>query len=124
MHDRDKLRSEPGLHVAGDVFHSGCDGILSSERRVYDDAEAFDLEVSLVQGFEGASIVEVMVEWHGEVGVGDGGDECGVFGGGRERAESVAMNWDVDGEDGGNFYSSWRRRDDCGRWHRKRSATG
>ena len=65
-----------------------------------------------------------MVEWHGKVGVSDGGDESGVFGGGRERAESVTMNWDVDREDGGDFYSSWGRRDGCGRGHRKGSATG
>ena len=64
-----------------------------------------------------------MVKWDGKMGVRDGGDERSVFGGGRERAESVAMNWDVDGEDGGNFYSSWRRRNGCRRGHRKRSAT-
>ena len=48
MHDRDELCSEPGLHIMGDVFHSRGDGILGSERGVYDDAEAFDLEVGLV----------------------------------------------------------------------------
>ena len=87
---------KPGLHISGDVFHGGGDGVLGGEWGVYDDAKTFDLEVSLVQGFEGASIVEVMVERHGKVGVSDGSDECGVFGGGRERAEAVAMNRDVD----------------------------
>ena len=57
---------------------------MGSEWGVYDNAEAFDLEISLVQGFEGASIIEVMVEWHSEVRVSDGGDECGMFGGGRK----------------------------------------
>ena len=84
MHDRDELRSEPGLHITGDVFDCGGDGVLGGERGVYDDTETFDLEISLVQGFKGASVVEVMIKWYGKVGVGDGGDECGMFGGGRE----------------------------------------
>ena len=108
MHDRDELCSEPGLHITGDVFYGGGDGVLGGERGVHNDAQAFDLEVSFVQSFEGAPIVEVMIEWYGQVGVGDGGDECGMFGGGRKRAEAVAMDRDVDREDGGNFYSSWR----------------
>ena len=49
-----------------------------------------------------------MIEWDGEVGVGVGGDKGGVFGRGWERAEAVAMDRDVDREDGGSFYSSWR----------------
>ena len=53
------------------------------------------------------------------MGVCDGRDEGGVFGGGREQAESVTMDRDIDGEDGGDFYSSWRRRNDCGGRHRK-----
>ena len=48
MHDRDELRSEPSLHISGDVFDRGGDGVLGSEWGVYDDAEAFDLEISLV----------------------------------------------------------------------------
>ena len=43
MHDRNELRSEPGLHVMGDVCNCGGDGILSREGRVYDDAETFHL---------------------------------------------------------------------------------
>ena len=74
MHDRDEFRSEPGLHITGDVFNCGGDGVLSREGRVYDDAEMFNLEVSLVQGFEGTSIVKVMVEQHSEVRVYDGSD--------------------------------------------------
>ena len=65
MHDRDKLRSELGLHIMGDVFDSGGDGVLSCERRVYDDAKAFHLQISLVQGFEGTTVVEVVIEWDG-----------------------------------------------------------
>ena len=65
MHDRDELRSEPGLYITDNVFNCGGDGILSREGGIYDDAETFDLEVSPVQGFEGASIVEVMVERYG-----------------------------------------------------------
>ena len=42
------------------------------------------------------------------MGIHDGGDECGVFGGGWEGAESVTVYGDVDREDRGNFYS--RRR--------------
>ena len=84
MHDGDKLRLEPGLHITGEVFDGGGDGVLGGERGVYDDAKVFDLEVGLIQGFEGASIIEVVVERHSKVGVSDGGDQCGVFGGGRE----------------------------------------
>ena len=51
-----------------------------------------------------------MIEWDGEVEVGDGGDKGGMFSGGRERAEAVTMDGDVDREDGEDFYSSWRRR--------------
>ena len=74
MHDRDEFRSEPGLHVTGDVFNGGGDGILSSERGVYNDTESFHLEIGLVQGLEGTAIVEVMIEWDGKVGICDGGD--------------------------------------------------
>ena len=62
------------MHITGDVFHCGSDGVVGSKWGVYDDAKSFDLEVSLVQGFEGAAIVEVMVEWDGEVRVCDGSD--------------------------------------------------
>ena len=44
----------------------------------------FDLEVSLVQGFKGTSIIEVVVKWYSEVRVHDGSDESGVFGRGWE----------------------------------------
>ena len=57
----------------GDVFNCGGDGILSREGRVHDDAKAFHLQVSLVQGFEGTAVVEV-IEWYGEMGVCDGSD--------------------------------------------------
>ena len=40
--------------------------------------------VSLVQGFEGASIIKVMVEWYSKVGVRDGSDKGRTFGKGWE----------------------------------------
>ena len=49
-----------------------------------------------------------MVEWYGEVEVGDGGDECGVFGGRREQVELVIVDRDIDGQDRGDFYSTRR----------------
>ena len=62
------------MHIMGNVFNGGGDGVVGCERGIYDDTEVFHLEVCLVQGFEGASIVEVMIKWNGEVGVRDGGD--------------------------------------------------
>ena len=56
-----------------------------------------------------------MIEWDGEVGVSDGGDKGGVFSGSRERAETVTVDRDVDGEDRGDFYSRWKRRNGRGR---------
>ena len=82
MHDGDELRSESGLYILGDMFNGGGDGVLGGEWGGYNDAQAFDLEISLVQGFEGASVVEVMVERDGEMGVRDGGD----------RSESTRLN--------------------------------
>ena len=58
----------------GDVFDCRGDGIPGCGRGVDDYAETFDLEVSLVQDFEEASIIKVMVEWYGKMGVCDGGD--------------------------------------------------
>ena len=84
MHDRDKFRSELGLHITGDMFDCGGDGVLSCEQRVHDDAKAFHLEVGLVKGLEGTAIIEVVIERDSEVGVSDGGDERSVFGRGRE----------------------------------------
>ena len=40
----------------------------------------FHLEIGLIQGFEQASIIEVMIKWNGKVEVHDGGDKGGVFG--------------------------------------------
>ena len=84
MHDRDELRSEPGLHITDDVFNCGSNSIVGRERGVHDDTEVFHLEISLIQGFEGTAIIKVMVEWYCEVGVHDGGDEHGMFSGGWE----------------------------------------
>ena len=74
MHDRDELCLELGLYIMGDVFDGGCDGVLGHERGVYDNNKAFNLKVSLTQGFEGTSIIEVMVKQYGKVGVHDGGN--------------------------------------------------
>ena len=43
MHDGDELRSEPGLHIMGNVFNGGGDGILGGEGRVHDYAEVLYL---------------------------------------------------------------------------------
>ena len=62
MHDGDELRSEMGLNIMCDVFDGGGDGVMSGEWGVYDNSKVFDLEVSLVQGFKWATVIEVMVE--------------------------------------------------------------
>ena len=62
MHNRDELCLEPGLDIMGDMCNGGSNGISDCECGVYDDTKAFDLKVSLVQGFKGTSIVEVMVK--------------------------------------------------------------
>ena len=49
-----------------------------------------------------------MVEQYGKVGVCDGSDKGGMFGGGGERVESVAIGRDVDGEDRRDFYHRQR----------------
>ena len=74
MHDGNELRSEPGLHITGDVFDCGGDRVVGHERGIHDHAKTFHLEVGLVQGLKGAAIIEVMIEWDGEVEVHDGGD--------------------------------------------------
>ena len=84
VYDRDKLRSELSLHITGNMFDGGGDGVASHERGVHDYTKAFYLQVSLVQGFEGTAIIEVMIEWDGEVGVSDCSSEGGVFSGGWE----------------------------------------
>ena len=75
MHDGDELHSELGLYIMGDVFDGGCDGVTGCERGVYDNTEAFNLKVSLVQGFKGTSIVEVMIEGFGKLRGHDDRDE-------------------------------------------------
>ena len=42
--------------------------------------------------------------------VSNGSDECGMFGGRGEQAEPVIVDKDINGQDGGNFYSMRRRR--------------
>ena len=84
MHDRDEFHLEPRLHITCNVFNGEDNRVPGGEWGVHDDTEAFNLEISLVQGFKGASIIKVMVEKHGEVGVCDGGDKGGVFSRGWE----------------------------------------
>ena len=86
-----------------DVFDCRGNGVASGEWGVYDDAQVFHLEIGLVQGLKWTSIIEIVIERYSEVGVRDGGDEGGMFGRRWERVEVVAMNWDIDGEDRGDF---------------------
>ena len=79
MHDGNKLRSEPGLHITSDVFDRGGNSIVGRERGVHNDAETFHLQIDFVQGFKGTAVIKVMIEWDGEVGVSDGGDKGGMF---------------------------------------------
>ena len=62
MYDGDELHSEPGLHVMGDMFDDGGNGVASSERRVHDYSKVFDLKIGFVQDFKWVAIVKVMVE--------------------------------------------------------------
>ena len=63
----------------GNVFNHGYDRVTGHKGGVYDDIKAFNLEVSLVQGFKGTPIIEVMVEWYGKVRIHDGGDKGRMF---------------------------------------------
>ena len=65
----------------GNVFDGGGDRVMGCEQGVYNDAEVFHLKVSLVKGFKGASVIKVVVKWDGKMGICDGSDQCGVFGG-------------------------------------------
>ena len=53
MHHRDKLCSELGLHITGDVFDGRCDGIPGCEGGVHDNTKVFDLEVALYKALKG-----------------------------------------------------------------------
>ena len=48
MHDRDELHLELSLHVAGDMLDGWGDGVPGCEGGVYNDTEAFYLEVGFV----------------------------------------------------------------------------
>ena len=80
MYDGDELCSEPGLYIIGDVFNGESDRVSGCERRVHDNVKAFYLEVSLVQGLKGISIVKVMIEQDSKMEVCEGGDKSGMFG--------------------------------------------
>ena len=84
MHDGDELCLELDLHIMGNVFDSGCNGVPDVEWGIYDDVKVFNLEVCLVQGLEEVSIVKAVVKRYSEVGVHDGSDKGGVFSGGRK----------------------------------------
>ena len=62
MYDRDELCSKLGLHITSNMFNHRGDRVVSSEWGVYDDSKMFNLEIGLVQGFKGASIIKVVVK--------------------------------------------------------------
>ena len=64
----------------GDILNGGGDGVPGCERGIHDNSEAFYLEISLVQGFKGVPIIEVVIKWYSKMGVCDGGDKGSVFG--------------------------------------------
>ena len=84
MYDRDELHLELSLHITGNVFNSGSDGVSGCEQRVHDNVKVFYLEVCLIQGFKRAPIIEVIVEWYSKVRIHEGSDGGRVFGGGQE----------------------------------------
>ena len=43
MHDRDKLRSELGLHITSDVLDGGGDRVVGCAGGAYDYAKVFHL---------------------------------------------------------------------------------
>ena len=65
---------------------------MGHEEGVHDYTKTFHLEVDLVQGLKGAAIIEVMIEWDGEMGIHDGGDKSRMFGRGWEEVEAVTVN--------------------------------
>ena len=92
VHDGDELHSELSLYIIGDMLDCECDGVAGCERGIYNYAKMFDLEVSLLQGFKGVSIVKVVIEGHSKVGISDSSNKDGMFSRGREQAESVTVD--------------------------------
>ena len=70
-----------GLDIVGNVLDGRSNGVPGSEWRVYNNIKTFNLEISLVQGFKGTSIIKVMVKRYGKVKVYDGSDKGQVFSG-------------------------------------------
>ena len=66
------------------VFDSGGNRVVGCERRVHNNAEAFYLQVGLVQSLKRTAIIKVVVEWDGEVRVCDCSSKGGMFSGGWE----------------------------------------
>ena len=64
MHDGDELCLEPGLNVTGNMLNGRGDGIPGGEQRIHNNAEVFNLEIDLIQGFKEASIIEIVVKRH------------------------------------------------------------
>ena len=81
MHDGDELLD---LHITGDAFDCGSDGVVSGEQRVHDEAKMFYLEIDLAQYLKGTTIVKVVVKRHDKMRVSDDSDGGGVFSGRRE----------------------------------------
>ena len=48
MHDGDEPHLELGLHITDNMLDGGCNGVVSCEWRDHNNAEVFDLKVSLV----------------------------------------------------------------------------
>ena len=53
---------------------------MDSEWGVCDNTKVFNLEVGLIQGLEGASIIKVVVKRHGKMQVSDGSDKHRMLG--------------------------------------------
>ena len=91
----------------GDMFDHRDNGIMGGKWGVHYNTKVFDLEISLVQGLKGTAIIEVMIEWHDKVGVDNGSDKCGMFSGRGKQVDLVAIDWDINRQHGGDFYSMW-----------------
>ena len=69
----------------GNVLDGWGNKVPGHEGGVHDNVKTFYLEVGLVQGFKGAPIIEVVIEWDGEIGIHDSSDKCRVFSQGEEQ---------------------------------------
>ena len=56
MHNRNEFCLEPGLHITGNVFNGGGNGVASGKWQVHDYTKAFNLEIGLVQVGRGEAV--------------------------------------------------------------------